>query len=714
MAQDVEARRTRRGFMLLLGTSAAAATAAPASDAADAYIPMTEKGAASGVAQLDAEKKIPLAQLPDAALAPRLITTIEPPANGEAVAQVTSRLVVALRAGGSFYIKAGVYTVNNTLPLGPNTTVECHPDVVIKLADGVLPTAPTATFDVIGVQQKTGNGRIAWFGGTIDGNDSNQGFEDFADGAQFDRSKGFFIRGADYFEIGGVTIRETRGHAVGFWGCDTVFGHDLRFDQRIVPDPTGAYRGGRRRDGITGMARVINIQNVGGFTNDDMVGVVAGASWFSDTAGMDVDSVTIRDVQCGSKDGHDTYHGVSIYAQNGATVRDISVSNVTGRAAGALVRVGSYKSLSEPDSVSTGYFDRVDISHARGTLSNETFGGETGHAFISLPYTNIKSLSVSNCSWGMDGTGFDRPMVRMWHGTVESLVMTNVTFRSDTSVARTNPIVSDFGTGEGFKTIFLTNVSSRVVGAGSDTPQAIYQKATYDHACRTKIALAAVENTVGAPTASQSLVSVTGNGQVTPFGFGLVMNYVDVGKTIAAMPTAHFYDPSVGSVICNPDGTWSQVSSLTRPWTINQGRPTAGRFDVGFLVNVTGSPNDAVIGYRVTKAGTVGWNSAPIFQPILSHIPRTHTTITGASGLADWLAGTYSTFETTSGNSATFPSGKPGTLVTFRGTMDISSFQEYHPRLVATFYKRMWQPGTGDVNTGTWGPWFAFTPSEVK
>ncbi|WP_247042175.1 right-handed parallel beta-helix repeat-containing protein [Arthrobacter rhizosphaerae] len=114
------------------------------------YVPLAEKGAASGVATLDVESKIPPAQLPDLS---RTYATVDSQgrqpvrkgelflnvkdygAAGDGVTDDTIAFQLVANIGGIAYLPAGIYIIAS-VSVTKNLSVVCQPGVTLKRAIG--------------------------------------------------------------------------------------------------------------------------------------------------------------------------------------------------------------------------------------------------------------------------------------------------------------------------------------------------------------------------------------------------------------------------------------------------------------------------------------------------------------------------------------------------------------------------------------------------
>lgn len=294
------------------------------------------------------------------------------------------------------YFGRGTYLIDApvVVRVSGSLRVRCHPQAVFRLAAN----ARCHMFEIIGNDVST----FTWLGGTIDGNDANQG-DGRADGSNFDLSKGLRVVRHRSATIGQAQFRSIRGHAVNHWNNASFRAHDLRFNQPIDPiQPVG----GRRRDGVTGASDHVLIERLSGFTSDDMVAICAGASWSgSDTYPANVKSVVIRDIQAGTKwdpQHHryrSTWHGVTLYPSGGFTINSATISNVSGHTQCGHLRAGGYAAVA---SGTIGSLTVTNLSGRCRSTGADTFVGLGGTSPVNR--TTITTAEFSGITHTIVGS----------------------------------------------------------------------------------------------------------------------------------------------------------------------------------------------------------------------------------------------------------------------------------------------------------------------
>lgn len=305
----------------------------------------------------------------------------------------------------------GQYIISSSINLFSNTTVEVKGNVEFFLKAN----SPCYMFIAEGASFQN----IKWTGGVINGNDSNQGVEQ---GENFDTVKGMVFKNVKNLYVQGVTVKNTRGHGINHWNCDGVVFRDIQFDQSLStlrPD------GGSRRDGITGMSSNVLIDNVSGFTDDDLVTVLCGVDWAgSNTKPINVSNIEIRNVKAKKHlSGRDPWNGVAIYASGGYSITNIKVDGLYGDFNSFVLTMGNYGkptrgSIIKPvisnifgeATQSTGSSDSgqirikdvtIDQLIFKNVLSKLTVSGNTKRHLIRTEDVDITKLIIDNVSYGI-------------------------------------------------------------------------------------------------------------------------------------------------------------------------------------------------------------------------------------------------------------------------------------------------------------------------
>lgn len=433
-----------------------------------AMLTKAEVGIPGGVAGLDGDGTLTLDQTPE-----RLLTTNDerPVGKGElrlnvldfgadptGVRDSTEAFNAAMGIPGAHvYVPPGTYLITShfTRParaialktavlIAPNVTVECGPNVVIRLGD--LSRVTGFRNDTVGDQ-----GNITWIGGLYDGNDANQG-DEAADGNAFDLAKGFWFtnQNTGTLRLIDLEVRHTRGHAINHWNWDYLFVRGFKLMQRKNPiSPAG----GRRRDGITGMSRHVDIEGVSGHSGDDLIAVLAGAEWGSGPGPIPVETVNIRGVSaqvCDTDKEIKTWRGVTLYNMNSYQFGSIVISNVTGETKSGHIRFRTYADPGDSGpNINRGFVKSAVIMTVSGS-SQSFVGNET---FISISQTTIDQLVIVGVartayakSYGGTTTIPITPTILVEDAWIKTLILDGISsVQEDTGAGRNVDLVSIIG-----------------------------------------------------------------------------------------------------------------------------------------------------------------------------------------------------------------------------------------------------------------------------
>ena len=166
-------------------------------------------------------------------------------------------------------------------------------------------------------------------GFTVDGNCLNNNIRDYSNNI-FNSFWGFglVLCNINNLRITNLKIINTEAWGISYWLCNNVYVDNLEFLQ-------DSNREGFNGDGITGSAKNIIINNIKGFTNDDMVGITTGKATLRGNdcgvnTNINIDSISINNVIALEKNGKKVYSGVGIYMDGDVIISKIYINNVRG------------------------------------------------------------------------------------------------------------------------------------------------------------------------------------------------------------------------------------------------------------------------------------------------------------------------------------------------------------------------------------------------
>lgn len=236
---------------------------------------------------------------------------------------------------GTYTIKGSIIHQSNSKLLGLGLDV-----TAIKMADGINQyPIKSHSCDLNNFTMLSNNLTLDGF--TLNGNCSNNSVRNYS-GNVYETYWGFgmMLCNIANLNINNVRCIDTEAWAISYWLCGTVIANNLEFNQ----DET---RVGYNGDGITGSAKRINISNVTGFTNDDMVAVTTGTSSLRGNdcgvgVNIDIDYINIKNVYSMSKNDVKSYTGVGVYLDHGAKISKVTIDNVKGEYESNPISIADY------------------------------------------------------------------------------------------------------------------------------------------------------------------------------------------------------------------------------------------------------------------------------------------------------------------------------------------------------------------------------------
>ena len=620
---------------------------------------------------------------------------------------VTQALNNLFKTPGTYYFPAPsgtpLYLLDGTVTIGPNVNVICHPDAVFYLKNFVREIGAAHVHMFITDPMKV-NGKITWTGGTINSNENNQ-YGQGGDGVNYDVFKGMIFQNAEKVALKNIKFRNQRGSAVEFWNLDHFVADDIEV-QMLIPTIGSQKSGGYRRGGLTGSAKYVNINNVYGYAGDDLVCVAAGIDWGQPgKVRANVESAIITNIRPTEKinePGRGTWTGVSAYAQNGYTFRNLVIDNVAGASQGSMIRVGSYAYGSDLPGTIDNDFHNVTISNISGYMLGYTLpdglynvGVVPSVAFISLPSLTCRNLIVSDVSMQMYANEiFDNPVISAGGSAIDKMAVSRVLFSSESTTVSDCPIFAQGSQGY-VRELTFSECGHSYPKASSYGTRLIY-RSTSSSTEVARVSYLDCYSGLDVGNVSPSINTSVVNGKITPMSDGIVMDFSN--PSIVPAPLATFHDRASG-IIAYRDGAWVTVQPRTFAYSVNSGKPTSGKWDVGFRVNTTGSPFASISGYICTDAGVFGTNT-PVFRAIATPGASTAPATTPSAPITDFVPGATATSEIGGGGATGWPENLPGQVTTYRGLADIYSWQEYRPRQTTRLLRRYW-----DSNALNWLAW---------
>lgn len=645
-------------------------------------------------------------------------------AKGDGITDDTDSLYQAFKSSAeNIYIPKGTYLITRKLKcvLTKNLRVMCAPGVVFKLADN----ARCNMMVFVGDRQHN----FYWYGGEFDGNWEGQGEETLNPNGTFkDLSHGFIVSMFDQVRLDNMFVHSFRGHSMNHAGNKKIHASNIRFNSHIAQ---AFPQGGSRGDGITGCSEDVLIENIYGFTTDDMVAVFAGILWVEGGTENDSSmvtnldylqckSVTIRNVNPWKKysdlDGVTevyTWNGVVVGGQGGVGVEKVHVSNVKGYTQYSGVRVGASDPVGSSDS--TDYWNTMgsviidDISvRVAGNSTNQhlynsvRIGSMTAASSGSAHTCVINSLTISNIQlWP---TGQTRTLIGIGYTTIYNLNISNISVRGLVTDDTYNVIRC-----AGDRQISQVSVEGITHNPPTTTTDIVAQAQVLFAWAVTYSSTASRVTFNGVPYRR----SVDGNsfnpnffiesGATAPcvYGFDAVIRAANNFHTVPRVKGVYCTDRYLGKVqVSNTTGLWEFLDYATVYETNTFGKPSATTFSnyslvtwlPGMIVKCVGSPSGSVSSWV--------YNSNNDWQMIGETVTNNMVSLITATALPTIIA-PYTMMTSPIYNDSSWPENN-GYVYLYGGHQNnrAGSFEDFIS-VTGNTYRRTW-----NTNSSSWNSWY--------
>lgn len=305
------------------------------------------------------------------------------------------RAIVHAQKNGTrkIFVPKGHYLIARPIKLPSYFTLEASPDAYIELKPSCNQYL-LQNEDLI-----NGNAHIKITGGRWNGNGWTQTrtIRSTVDSSDF--CFGMFFYKVRQLEVDNLQIDSTRSWGIAYMECDTVHIHDVRFQQNPFKDAQHTSALGQNGDGVTGGGNHVLIENISGFTNDDLVAFAAGGACFQGKMApfpaVDYSDVTVRNITPENiYDSIPSLKAVAFYTFENRKVSDITIEKVHGNTAMASVL---FYSLFDK----TGYFSNVTVKNVSGA---NVYGRSTQawfpteYGIICVKQSVIDRLDISHVS----------------------------------------------------------------------------------------------------------------------------------------------------------------------------------------------------------------------------------------------------------------------------------------------------------------------------
>jgi hypothetical protein len=318
--------------------------------------------------------------------------------------------VLSDKRGNEIYFPKGTYLISSSLIVYNDTTIRLHPQAEIYLKANSANAAYANSYNgthLLKNHPTEGIQNIKVIGGIWNGNGANQ---------PHDSMRGLRFEGVTNLSIENVKISEVNGWGIVILKCQKFLCRNIEFDQMEGQAENGdGIHVSSSSDGL--------IENVYGFTNDDMVALFAGDPLFSYKS--DVTNVIVRNIQTKKKGSYDAYKAVALYATNGYKVDNVVIDGITGNTYAPIVIISNPYASS-----GAGYFGKIAISNVIGNTVSERqpfnidkygdSGGDTSKKVF------IDSLIISNYQRHKDSAHLNsQPIILAQYADIKNLMITN-------------------------------------------------------------------------------------------------------------------------------------------------------------------------------------------------------------------------------------------------------------------------------------------------
>ena len=376
---------------------------------------------------------------------------------------------------GTYTIKGSIIHQSNSKLLGLGLDV-----TAIKMADGINQyPIKSHSCDLNNFTMLSNNLTLDGF--TLDGNCSNNGVRDYS-GNVYETYWGFgmMLCNIANLNINNVRCIDTEAWAISYWLCGTVIANNLEFIQNET-------RVGYNGDGITGSAKRVNISNVTGFTNDDMVAVTTGTSSIRGNdcgvgVNIDIDYINVKNVYSMSKNDVKTYSGVGVYLDGGAKISKVMIDNVKGEYESNPISIADYWTT---DNIVNTKLSNLSI---KNVCAEHSYRGAIH--ILAVEIDDLKISDVIANGVNKDDLG----VIELDNSKIKRFSACNITMLRTNACAKSNVIKSTNNT-----TINTLKINGVIIDDGGNSPKlmvikgGIVNNIVYNNVCVDRTYL---ENTI--------------------------------------------------------------------------------------------------------------------------------------------------------------------------------------------------------------------------
>jgi hypothetical protein len=302
---------------------------------------------------------------------------------GDGVENDISAINNCLQKNKKIYIPEGIFLISSSIIIPSDRTLLIDKNATIKLSGGAN------DYIIVNEDQQNGNENITikGLGGkpTIDGNKRGGQIRNYTGTAlETYYGMGLWLVNIKNLKIENLLIKDTEAWGIGYWDIDGLNCNNITFDQSTDIGSNG--------DGITGSGSNILIENIDGYTNDDMIAVGTGdGSMQGNDMGMsynDIINITIKNIFPKKKNNQNTHRAVRLNVRNeddGTThyMSNVLIDNVRGYVYENLIDLGNHWQSNDE-----GKFFNINISNIE-----QYYDDIDNHRVTPLQQT----ITVSNC-----------------------------------------------------------------------------------------------------------------------------------------------------------------------------------------------------------------------------------------------------------------------------------------------------------------------------
>ncbi|MGI8279812.1 BppU family phage baseplate upper protein [Bacillus mycoides] len=252
--------------------------------------------------------------------------------------------------GNEIRVPKGVYLISSDLIIYSNTTLVLHSEAEIFVKNGTGTGGnPNAYLGkhMIKNHNTDGLNNIRITGGIWNGNGINQ---------VEDSMRGFWLNNVNGLTLEKIKITEVNGWGMSISNPSKFLVRDIEFDQ--IEGQAANGDGVHVSGGSDG-----TIENIYGFTSDDLVVLDAGDILFEKAS---IDNIIIKNIRPKKKGQVDAYKAVALYATGGYKIDNVIIDGVIGNTYASMIILANPRSQE-----GVGYFGKITISNVIGNTVSE-------------------------------------------------------------------------------------------------------------------------------------------------------------------------------------------------------------------------------------------------------------------------------------------------------------------------------------------------------